>query len=121
MYGTKDYVCAVKVLLESYPNLQTLAISVEGRNTTEYVPSQELSATDGNLKHLKTVAISSFEGSESELDLVRYILGNANAMEEMNIIYSNEFKKDVAKQTVVRDKCSKFAKVSPSAVIIFSI
>ncbi|PIA41545.1 hypothetical protein AQUCO_02200167v1 [Aquilegia coerulea] len=125
---TKNHVRVITFLLKSYPNLQTLSISVKEiitryldvYNMERYLPSQELSA-GGVLNHLKTVTINSFGGSKCELDLMRYLLGNATALEEMKIIYSGKLKEDLVKQTVVRDKCSVITKVSPSAVISFPI
>ncbi|PIA62107.1 hypothetical protein AQUCO_00200244v1 [Aquilegia coerulea] len=121
MYCTSNHVRAITFLLKSYPNLLTLSLDFlqpphMNNNTEVFLPSQELS-TDGILEHLKTVSIHKFEGSECELELVRYLLENANAMEEMNIICSLRI---ADTYRIVRDKCSMFTKGSSLAVISFS-
>ncbi|PIA27211.1 hypothetical protein AQUCO_08200020v1 [Aquilegia coerulea] len=105
MYSTDNHVSVIKFLLKSCPNLQTLSICVQEKSTQTlemlsmegYFPVQELSTDECILKHLMTVEISSYEGSESELDLMTFLRMNANVLKDINIIsYSEQFKEDVA-------------------------
>ncbi|PIA39786.1 hypothetical protein AQUCO_02600330v1 [Aquilegia coerulea] len=85
-----------------------------------YLPPQDPS-TKSILMHLKEVVIRYFEGSESEVDLVRYLLNNAIVMEEIKIGYAKEIKDDAESQRIIAEKILAFNKGSPSAVISFSM
>ncbi|PIA41527.1 hypothetical protein AQUCO_02200153v1 [Aquilegia coerulea] len=117
-------------LLRSYPNLQTLTVFIQTQdenafvwtffNMEEYWKTQELN-TDGMLKQLRRVEfIKSFGGSEFELDLVRFLLGNANVMEEINIIFSELNLYDAEKSSNLIETIEMFARVSPRAAISYS-
>ncbi|KAF5203977.1 hypothetical protein FRX31_006436, partial [Thalictrum thalictroides] len=58
-------------------------------NMDEGCRSLELSS-EYSLKHLKIVDIESFEGTQKELDLVRFLLENADAIEKLNIVYTSQ-------------------------------
>ncbi|KAF9590671.1 hypothetical protein IFM89_036163 [Coptis chinensis] len=73
------------------------------------------------LKCLRKVEIKYFGGSGSELDLVRFLLGNGSVMKEMDITYSTtQAKADKATLTFLNDMVLAFTKVSPDVAISFS-
>ncbi|KAF9603197.1 hypothetical protein IFM89_034530 [Coptis chinensis] len=86
---TETQLQVMAFLLQSYPNLQTLSLWVHYAITNSptmerYCLSKNLSAK-GILKHLKTVKIHGFDGTEAELDVVRYFLESADKLENMDI------------------------------------
>ncbi|KAF9590071.1 hypothetical protein IFM89_030383 [Coptis chinensis] len=130
---SKEQVQVVILLLRNYPNLKHLRISV--KEPTRRLNLHELwqgQAEEGGqleegssmdiLDHLKTVDVESFGGSKIELDLVRYLLKNANILEKLNIIYSgkNGKKDDVSRRSRINEEISSFTKASLSAEISFS-
>ncbi|PIA41546.1 hypothetical protein AQUCO_02200168v1 [Aquilegia coerulea] len=88
-------------------------------NMEEYWQSNVVSS-QSTLNQLRTVRIAGFGGSDYELDLVRYILENANVMEKLIIDFSKIVKKDVARQTSIGKKLQQFKKASPCATISFA-
>ncbi|KAF6140320.1 hypothetical protein GIB67_031076 [Kingdonia uniflora] len=82
---------AIAFLLGSYPNLQSLDLFIyhedafpgiiDGNN---YSKSNELLPLC-MLNHLKTVSIFNFGGSARELKFMKFLLNNANVLEEMVI------------------------------------
>ncbi|PIA58183.1 hypothetical protein AQUCO_00500246v1 [Aquilegia coerulea] len=91
MHDTENQVCAITLLLRSYPNLQDLSISLNQDctslnmlNMEEYWQSTLLSTKD-ILKHLKTFDVELFQVSTNALDIMRYVLASARALEEMRV------------------------------------
>ncbi|KAF5201776.1 Fbd-associated f-box protein [Thalictrum thalictroides] len=124
LYPTKNQVEVITFLLRSYPNLQTLHISIKVQcgyndytfNMEEYWKTQELN-TDGMLKQLRSVEIESFEGSEFELALVSSLLQNADVMEKMDILLSKKYQNDAASSLSIKEKIKMIASVSPNAAV----
>ncbi|PIA41504.1 hypothetical protein AQUCO_02200136v1 [Aquilegia coerulea] len=114
---------ATTFLLSSCPNVETLLIYIRVKFTLfdkrkmECCWESQESSTEGILKNLKTVKFVFFEGNEGELDLVRYLLTNANILETMDINY---FKQTQEMIVSMKEKIMAFIKVSPHAVISFS-
>ncbi|PIA39820.1 hypothetical protein AQUCO_02600348v1 [Aquilegia coerulea] len=83
-----------------------------------YWQSEQFS-TVGILNHLKTVKLHWFEGSDTELDLVRYLVENANILEKIYIIYSDTLKLYDAGQASIVEKLMQLNKASPCATYHF--
>ncbi|KAF5203216.1 hypothetical protein FRX31_007197, partial [Thalictrum thalictroides] len=78
----------------------------------DYWQTQEFSSEDIFMQ-LRTVEIKYFEGSEEELEFVRYLLENAHAMEKMNL-------EGVRNPTHVSERIEKFSKASSYATVSIS-
>ncbi|PIA44650.1 hypothetical protein AQUCO_01700328v1 [Aquilegia coerulea] len=125
MDSTKNQLQVMTFLLRSYPKLQSLYISFfedDGNKSLEMFSMEgnwqykELSTVD-ILKHLRTIEMVNLQGTESELDLVRYMLENANILEVMSIICVENNVETLAR---ISKKLLTFARVSPNAKIFFS-
>ncbi|PIA53293.1 hypothetical protein AQUCO_00900104v1 [Aquilegia coerulea] len=127
LYPTKNQVQVITFLLKSYPNLQVLYINIKQQygeeeeeeeeeeytfNMDESWKTEELN-TDGMLEQLNGVQIESFKGSESEFDLVRFLLGNAGVLQDMNIILSKENQTDAATSFYIKEKIEMLTRASP--------
>ncbi|KAF9605453.1 hypothetical protein IFM89_017472 [Coptis chinensis] len=123
MYPTRNQVHVITLLLRSYPNLQTLRLSVEREQLNasmfdleEHCEIQEL-RDDGILKELKIVEFEYFEGSESELNLVRYLLENANVLEDLNIIFSKQDQIEATHRIDITEKMQTLTRASPYVAV----
>ncbi|KAF9590667.1 hypothetical protein IFM89_036159 [Coptis chinensis] len=125
LYPDKKPIEVVMFLLRRYPNLQTLCISIKTLSLTSMgnvggqILLEELNS-QSMLKCLRKVEIKYFGGSGSELDLVRFLLGNGSVMKEMDITYSRHKRADKATRTFLNDMVLAFTKVSPDVAISFS-
>ncbi|KAF5203748.1 F-box protein [Thalictrum thalictroides] len=125
MYPTKNQVQVIILLLRNFPNLKHLRIQVQQHmpavrlNMDEGCRSLELSS-EYSLKHLKKVDIESFEGTQKELDLVRFLLENADAIEKLNIVYTSQEMVDFLSQVSVQEKIESFSKASSNVVVSIS-
>ncbi|PIA44261.1 hypothetical protein AQUCO_01700096v1 [Aquilegia coerulea] len=123
---TKNQFLVITFLLKSYPNLQNLwlCFNEEKRMSLnmvcmeEHWHSEEWSA-EYVLKYLRMVEIKQFQGSESELEFVKYFLENANMLEYVNIGFSCK-EKVIEERTSITEKLLTFARVSPHAQIFLS-
>ncbi|KAF5187799.1 F-box protein [Thalictrum thalictroides] len=113
-------------LLRSCPNIQGLTITYPWVTPTllnvigveNYWPSEEFLAGD-LLKCLKTVAIEYFQGSESEQDIVRFLLQSASNLETMFIIwYYVEHENSDIRAKISQDLLS-ITRASPQAEVVF--
>ncbi|PIA37608.1 hypothetical protein AQUCO_03000281v1 [Aquilegia coerulea] len=126
---TTNYVKVITFLLRIYPNLQTLYLSVyQPENYDQDLASSSMINMEGywqgdelcsgvNLKHLRTVEIVEFGGTDIELDILRRLFESASILEKMNIRYSSFVKQNAEKLTTIHEKMSLFYKVSSSATI----
>ncbi|KAL5712063.1 hypothetical protein ACHQM5_014270 [Ranunculus cassubicifolius] len=123
---TKNQLQVVKFLLGSYPNLQKLYLHFYEEDCTvpdmmpmdAYWKSKEFSTVDV-LNHLETVEFDNIRGSESELELVSYLLDNASILEWMNITFLD---KEITLETRMHicQKLLTLPRVSPRARIFLS-
>ncbi|KAF9590061.1 hypothetical protein IFM89_030373 [Coptis chinensis] len=85
-----------------------------GKNVRRYWLAENISS-DGILKNLRKVQIKYFEGSDIELELVKYLLKNASILEKADIFVS------LIKQTYEKEhismKVHTFARASPCVEI----
>ncbi|KAF9588246.1 hypothetical protein IFM89_008658 [Coptis chinensis] len=84
-------------------------------NMEEHWQAKELFPDD--LKHIRAVDIDDFRGSESELDILRYLLETASALEKINIQYCNRIKRDKDTQIRITEKLLSLTRISPRAAI----
>ncbi|PIA58200.1 hypothetical protein AQUCO_00500258v1 [Aquilegia coerulea] len=112
-------------LLRNCPNIQRLSITYHPLKTTclnmlslkEYWPCKEFLAGD-LLKYLTTVEIQKFQGSRSQLDIVRFLLQSASNLEKMTIIWLDEEHQDLETRTRVFQELLNFTKVSPQVEVL---
>ncbi|KAF5190369.1 hypothetical protein FRX31_020041 [Thalictrum thalictroides] len=124
MFSTKNELQVLTLLLRSCPKLQRLHIKFNqdvGRSLDMLSMEgdwqyKELSTVD-MLKHLRTIEINNLQGTESELDLVRYMLENANILEALLITCVKNNEETHAR--IIR-KLLTFARASPNAKIFLS-
>ncbi|KAF5182225.1 hypothetical protein FRX31_028190 [Thalictrum thalictroides] len=83
----------------------------------QYLHSNKFSSGD-NLKHLRSVEIEDFGGSESQQDIVRHLLESASILEKMDIRYSNDINHNAEKLTKIDEKLLLFHEVSSNAEIV---
>ncbi|PIA40250.1 hypothetical protein AQUCO_02500149v1 [Aquilegia coerulea] len=67
------------------------------------------------LKQLRSVEIKSFEGSEFELALVRFLLQNADVLEKMNLLLSENYHTFTCLS--IKEKIRGFATASQYAAV----
>ncbi|KAF5187795.1 hypothetical protein FRX31_022613 [Thalictrum thalictroides] len=129
MHSSIDQGHLVAFLLRSCPNIQELSIKYPWHKTLplemacmeKYWKSNEFFAGD-LLKHLRTVSIAFFQGSESEVDIVRFLLHNASNLEKMNIfLFDPEEDQNLETRMMICQDLLNIPKVSPQAKVhIFS-
>ncbi|KAL5703127.1 hypothetical protein ACHQM5_028259 [Ranunculus cassubicifolius] len=94
MYSFKIHAQLIKLLLQIYPNVQTLQIDVEdpvGGSTFSKTADMEEAWHMKEISHeniwncLETITILNFHGFEAELDIVRYLVENAKFLKKLNI------------------------------------
>ncbi|KAF9590075.1 hypothetical protein IFM89_030387 [Coptis chinensis] len=111
------------ILTPAASNDENVRVSKEGdpenRHVRYGVVLEELNG-QSMLKCLRKVEIKYFGGSGSELDLVRFLLGNGSVMKEMDITYSPHKRTDKASRTFLNGMVLAFTKVSPDVAISFS-
>ncbi|KAL5716109.1 hypothetical protein ACHQM5_017840 [Ranunculus cassubicifolius] len=127
-YPTIEQLKVLILLLRGYPCLQTLHIYIEILSmidltmlhkilgVVDYVEMREL-CTEAVLNQLARVEIEYFEGSEMELDLVRFLLRNATSLEIMNITLSSISQRRGKTSVSINDTIQMFPRVSPRAII----
>ncbi|PIA49239.1 hypothetical protein AQUCO_01300230v1 [Aquilegia coerulea] len=72
------------------------------------------------LKHIKTIKIDSFGGSESEIKLLKFLLAQANSPVQIDITYVYSMREDAMARTRISEKLLTFTKTFPHAAIVFS-
>ncbi|KAF5184979.1 hypothetical protein FRX31_025434 [Thalictrum thalictroides] len=127
----------MKLLLRSYPSLQTLKIafdSVEYDWYLEDLPAGDiLNITDVEdrwqlkklptgdiLNSLRMVEIIVFKGLEIEIEVVRFLLENAKFLEKMNFSYPDYDQESADSQRKQSEILSTFAGIAPNVTISFS-
>ncbi|PIA60584.1 hypothetical protein AQUCO_00300227v1 [Aquilegia coerulea] len=132
MFPASIHVQVIKLLLRSYPHLQTLQICVDRESylwnlatfkkiidVEDYWKLKELPAGD-KLNSLRVVEVRDFGGSESEIELVRYLLENANLLKKMNISYKDNTQQSNGSQMNKSEMLLTFASVAPNVKILLS-
>ncbi|KAL5712807.1 hypothetical protein ACHQM5_014939 [Ranunculus cassubicifolius] len=126
MSSTNNHVRVISFLLSRCLNLQTLQIYVtQGQLTSkkslELEQYQHLnpSSNEDILKQLKSIVFYYFQGSESELDLAKYLLANAIVLEKLEVRYSSKVRSNAEACVKSGEKLSSFTRVSPDAVLSF--
>ncbi|PIA41549.1 hypothetical protein AQUCO_02200171v1 [Aquilegia coerulea] len=125
LYPDTNQVNIVMSLLRRFPNLQTLYIYMKVLTLTNmakfggHQQSQEPSL-ESTFNCLRKVEIKYFGESKSELELVKYLLGNGTVMEEMTITYSQHKKTDRTSREATKEKLMTFTRASPKVEIMFS-
>lgn len=124
IHSTENQVQASISLLRSYPNLQTLRISLSqgDSSSANMLNMKECWLSDGLptkdiLKQLKAVEIDSFQGNENELALVRYLIVSASTLEKMNIKLSVDCRKNLENRIRISEMLLTYARASTNAAI----
>ncbi|KAL5731069.1 hypothetical protein ACHQM5_003830 [Ranunculus cassubicifolius] len=126
MDPTKEQLQVITFLLRICSALQSLSICFFEAKDPPELPtindcSQSKELSTGHIPmNLRTVKIQEFQGSESEIGLVQYLLQNASSLEVMSIEYQNETIKHEDNRTRISEKLLTFARVSPYARIFMS-
>ncbi|PIA46853.1 hypothetical protein AQUCO_01500414v1 [Aquilegia coerulea] len=118
--AAKDFLIINRKIVEGLHNVQELGLydnfiekeppCLNINNTEEYLQCKELPSAD-ILNCLRTVKIKDFEGSEGELELLRYLLQNAKHLEMVYIIPLG------AEQIDVVNQLSTSERVAPNVTI----
>ncbi|KAL5712153.1 hypothetical protein ACHQM5_014352 [Ranunculus cassubicifolius] len=119
LYASLGQLKIIILLLRSYPCLQTLRINFKPCITPEdYEETGELD-TQAVLNQLTCVKFNFFGGCKIELSLVRYLLGNATALEKMHITLApwSHAEPEGINPTRINENIQMFTRVSPNAVI----
>ncbi|KAF5175343.1 F-box/LRR-repeat protein [Thalictrum thalictroides] len=125
LYPDTNQVNVVMLLLRRFPNLQSLCIYMKMLTLTNMVKigghqqSHEPS-TESTLNRLREVEIKYFGEGKNELDLVKYLIGNGTAMEEMTITYSQHKKTDRTSREATKEKIMTFIRASSKVEITVS-
>ncbi|PIA30101.1 hypothetical protein AQUCO_05700072v1 [Aquilegia coerulea] len=135
LFPTCIHVQVIQLLLSCYPHLQTLEITVDSQeykwhfetlrsmNITGVEDHWQLEELPGGdiLNHLRMVKIKEFEGRESEIKLVRFLLENAKFLEKMKFSYTYNEQENADIQRKIREMLSAFAGIAPIVIISLSV
>ncbi|PIA60582.1 hypothetical protein AQUCO_00300225v1 [Aquilegia coerulea] len=133
LFRSSIHIQVIKLLLRSYPHLETLVITVEreeydwhleastSMNLTGMEDHSQLKklAPGDTLDRLRMLEVREFEGSDSEIELVRYLLENANFLEKMNLSKAHN-QQSAESQMKESEMMLAFAKVAPRVKISLS-
>ncbi|KAL5703056.1 hypothetical protein ACHQM5_028195 [Ranunculus cassubicifolius] len=102
MYPVKLHVQVIKLLLQTYPNVQTMKISVDDpmeistfSKTADMEEEWQLKemSHESILNCLGTVEVINFQGYEAEVEILRYLVESAHFLKNLNIHRRSSFRK----------------------------
>ncbi|KAL5708534.1 hypothetical protein ACHQM5_019322 [Ranunculus cassubicifolius] len=105
-------------VLKNSPNIETLVLHMDTIELQKTVEHEIESSFDLKLHHLKVVELQKISGCKNEIQHMKILLGNAEALEKMTIVksrkrnYSNEWK-------IFTAKVLALPRASPDVIIIF--